>query len=243
MKSIPVITTWKDHHAMSIAAAHFFVAACLCSIAEKGKFVVAVSGGNTPSRLYQLLASEDFSRNIPWEKVFIFWSDERFVANTDIESNYRMVKENLLDHISIPGKNIFPVPAGKTADKSAAKYEKTIRGFFKNRKIIFDLLLLGVGKDGHTASLFPGNPVLKENKKLVKAVWLENKQTGRISFTLPLINCAAQVFFLVSGKEKSEVVAAALTGKKIKPALPVQAVRPRNGTMTWMLDEEAAATI
>ena len=159
------ITIWKDTEALSIAAAHFFVAECHRCIAKKGKFVVALSGGSTPKRLYQLLASPEFNRNIPWEKVFLFWSDERFVLHTDADSNYRMVKESLLDHISIPEKNIFAIPINETAKESAKEYEASINQFYKSKKIVFDWLLLGMGDDGHTASLFPGTTILKEKKK------------------------------------------------------------------------------
>ncbi len=243
MKTHPVITVWKDAEVLSTAAAHFFMAECHRCIAKKGKLVVALSGGNTPKRLYQILASPDFSRNIPWEKVFLFWSDERFVAHTDKESNYRMVKENLLDHISIPEKNIFPVPVYDTAKKSASAYEKTIEHFFKNKKNVFDWLLLGIGNDGHTASLFPGTAILNEKKRIVKEVWIEQKKSWRISFTLPLINEASQVIFLVAGKDKACVIADILNDKKIKPALPSQLVKPVKGTIYWMLDEEATAEI
>lgn len=241
MKNDPVISTWKDPEALATAAAHFFVAECHRCIAKKRSFVVALSGGTTPKRLYQLLATPGFSRNIPWGNVFLFWSDERFVTYADKESNYRMVKENLLDHISIPVANIFPVPVVGTAKRSAKEYEATIRQFFGNKKGSFDWLLLGIGDDGHTASLFPGTSIIKERKRLVKEVWLEQKQNWRISFTLPLINKSAQIIFLVSGKEKSPVVVDILQRTKIKPALPAQLVNPVKGNIHWMLDEAAAA--
>lgn len=237
------IFIWKDTEAVSIAAAHFFVAACHRCIAKKGKFVVALSGGNTPKRLYQLLASPDFSRNIPWDNIFLFWSDERFVPQTDTDSNYQMVKENLLDHISIPGKNIFPMPVNSTAKEGAKEYEATIRHFFNNKKTVFDWLLLGLGDDGHTASLFADTAILKEKKRLIKEVWVKQKETWRISFTLPLINKATQIIFLVSGKKKAAVVSDILHHKKISLALPSQLIKPAKGILYWMLDEQAAANI
>ncbi len=243
MRSNHAITTWKDPETLAVAAAHFFVAECHRCLAKKGSFVVALSGGNTPKRLYQVLASTDFSRNIPWEKVFICWSDERFVTYADKESNYRMVKENLLDHISIPPNNIFPVPVNGTAKKAAKEYESSIREFFGTKKVKFDWLLLGIGDDGHTASLFPGTSILHERKRLVKEVWLEQKQSWRISFTLPLINKAAQIIFLVSGKEKAIVVSDIIQHKKIKPAYPAQLIKPVSGNIHWMIDEEASANI
>ena len=234
------ILTWKDAEAVSVAAAHFFIADCHRCIARRGRFIVALSGGNTPKRLYQLLATPEFSNNIPWNKIFLFLSDERFVPYTDADSNYRMIKENLLDHISIPEKNIFPVPVNGTAKKCAKVYEATIKDFFNNKKPVIDFLLLGVGDDGHTASLFPGTDILKEKKKLVKEVWVEAKQTFRISFTLPFINKAAQIIFLVAGKEKATVVSDIVHHKKIKPALPAQLVNPVKGNVCWMIDKEAA---
>jgi len=234
---------WKDAEAASIAAAYFFVTECQRCIAEKGKFVVALSGGNTPKRLFQLLGGTEFSRNINWQKVFIFWSDERFVPDTDEDSNYRMAKENLLDHISIPAKNIFNTPITGTAKASAAKYEMSLRKFFKKERVVFDHLLLGIGDDGHTASLFPGTDILTEKKKLIKEVWVEQKKAWRISFTLLLINRASQVVFLVTGKEKAAVIVSVLNRKKIKPALPSQLVKPVNGKVCWILDDEAAGSL
>ncbi len=243
MKKNVAITVWKDAEVLSFAAAHFFVTECNRCIAKKGKFTVALSGGNTPKRLYQLLATPAFSTNIPWDKVFLFWSDERFVANTDADSNYKMVKENLLDHISIPEENIFPVPVDGTAKKSAKAYEETIKNFFNEKRAVFDFLLLGIGEDGHTASLFPDTDILKEKKRLVREVWVEAKQTFRISFTLPLINKSAQIIFLVAGKEKASVVAEIINHKKINPALPAQLVKPVKGNILWMVDEDAAGKL
>lgn len=237
------ITVWKDAEALSIAAAQYFVAAYHRCTAKKGKFIVALSGGSTPKRLYQLLATPAFSRNIAWENVFLFWSDERLVPHTDADSNYRMVKENLLDHISIPEKNVFAIPVHGKAKDCAKEYEASINHFFKNKKVVYDWLLLGLGNDGHTASLFPGTAILKEKKRLIKEVWVEEKQIWRISFTFPLINNAAQIIFLIAGKEKAGVVASVINRTKIKPALPSQLVEPEKGTIYWMLDEEAAAKI
>ncbi|MDZ4794599.1 MAG: 6-phosphogluconolactonase [Bacteroidota bacterium] len=243
MKSPTGITIWKDAEALAIAAAHFFVTECQRCMAKKENFVVALSGGTTPKRLYQLLASLAFSRNIPWNKVFLFWSDERFVPHTDTDSNYRMVKENLLDHIAIPAENVFAVPVNSTPKKNAKEYEAAIEKKIRNKNIVFDLVILGLGDDGHTASLFPGTSVLKEKKRYIKEVWVEQKQNWRISFTLPLINHAAQILFLVAGKEKATILADILHAKKVRPALPAQLVNPVKGTIYWMLDEEAAAKI
>ena len=234
----PSLTIWKDPEALSIAAAHFFVAACERYVAEKDRFTVALSGGNTPARLYQLLASPAFSNNIPWKKVFLFWSDERLVPYTSPDSNYRLAKENLLDHIPIPKKNIFPTSVTPNAQKAAAQYDHAIRRFFLLRKPSLDWILLGTGPDGHTASLFPGTDILDEKRKLVREVWVEKKQSWRISFTYPMIHKAKEVVVLASGKEKAPVIAQWVRNKK--PFLPVQRVNP-SGVVRLLIDRDAAS--
>jgi 6-phosphogluconolactonase len=237
MKSIPDRTIWKDHEAMSLAAAHCFVAACHQAIRKWGKFSVALSGGTTPKRFYELLALAEFTRNIPWKKIFLFWSDERFVTHTSPDSNYGMVKKSLLDKIDIPPKNIFPIPVSGDPGQNAQQYETTIKRFFNNKPAAFDWLLLGTGSDGHTASLFPHTPVLIENRKWIKQVWVDDKQSWRITFTYPLINKAKQIIFLVSGKEKSAVVNAVFSSP-VKKIYPVQYVNAERSL--WIMDKPAA---
>jgi 6-phosphogluconolactonase len=237
MKSLPDRTVWKDHEAMSLAAAHFFVVACHKAVAKNGRFTIALSGGTTPKRFYELLASPEFNKNIPWKKVFLFWSDERFVTHKSPDSNFAMAKKSLLDHIDIPPKNIFPVPVTGDPEQCARQYELTIKKFYAGKPIEFDWVLLGTGSDGHTASLFPHTPVLIENRKLIKQVWLEEKQAWRISFTYPLINRAKQIILLVSGKEKSSVVNAVFN-KRAKQMYPVQYVNAERSV--WIMDEAAA---
>ncbi len=237
MKTIPDKTIWKDHEAMSMAAAHFFVAACHHAVNKQGKFSVALSGGSTPKRFYEILATAEFNKNIPWKKVFLFWSDERFVVHTSPDSNYNMVKKSLLDKIDIPPKNVFPIPVTGDPGQNAKQYEALIKKFFLNKQPAFDWLLLGTGPDGHTASLFPHTPVLIENKRLVKHVWVKDKQAWRITFTYPLINRAKQIIFLVSGKEKRQVINAVFS-KPNRKVCPVQYVSP--GKSLWIIDKSAA---
>ena len=234
---MPDKTIWKDHEAMSMAAAHFFVLTCHQAIAKRGRFTVALSGGNTPKRTYELLATPAFSKNISWKKVFLFWSDERFVSHKSPDSNYNMVKKSLLDHIGIPLKNISPVPVTGNPEQCACQYEATIKKYYNNKQAIFDWILLGTGNDGHTASLFPHSPVLNENRKLIKQVWLPEKKSWRISFTYPLINKAKQIILLVSGKEKMHVVNAVFT-KRAKKIYPVQYVNAERSL--WIMDRDAA---
>lgn len=233
------ILTWKDADELSQAAVLFFVAECQRCIVQKGTFVVALSGGSTPKKLFELLATPGISRNIPWKQVFFFWSDERFVPLTDADSNYHMAKESLLDHIPIPKKNVFATPVKGSPKDCAKQYEESLRRFFDGKKAVFDWLLLGAGPDGHTASLFPGTDILEEKKRLVKEVWVEAKQTWRISFTYPLINKAANIVFLVSGAEKAPVIKEVIKKSISKNPLPVQLVQPASGQVWWLLDEAA----
>lgn len=239
MKHLKLV--WENAEALSVAAAHYFVERCAKHIAEKGSFSVSLSGGSTPKRLYQLLATPAFSRNIDWKKVFLFWGDERFVPHTHEESNYKMVKEALLDHVKIPKKNVFAVPTKGEAKDCALQYEKTIQQVL-GKQMQIDLTLLGMGDDGHTSSLFPGTDVLSEKKRFIKEVWVESKQTFRISSTYRFINNSKEVMFLVTGAAKAPVLKY-IFAKNAKAKYPVQDVNLKKGNAIWMLDEAAAGLI
>jgi 6-phosphogluconolactonase len=223
------------------AAAEKFCSLGSSAIQDHGKFTVALSGGSTPRGLHQELVTQ-FSSSLPWGKVFFFWGDERHVPPDSSDSNYRMAKETLLSKLPIPPENIFRVPAElPDARQAAAKYEQTLQKFFKTATDSmprFDFILLGMGPDGHTASLFPGTAALQERDHLVVANWVEKLNTFRITFTYPLLNNAACVMFLVSGDEKAEMVRRAL--KDPAANLPCQKVRPVNGELLWYLDKGAA---
>ncbi|WP_346236246.1 6-phosphogluconolactonase [Niabella insulamsoli] len=235
MQQIKLI--WENAEALSLAAAHYFVERCNQHIADKGLFSVSLSGGSTPKRLYELLATPAFSRNIDWKKVQLFWGDERFVPHTHDDSNYRMVKEALLDHVKIPRKHVFAMPTKGTAIDCAAQYEQTMKDAL-GRKMQIDLTLLGMGDDGHTSSLFPGTDVLQEQKKFIKEVWVESKQTYRLSSTYRLINNSGEAMFLVAGAAKAPVVKH-IFSKQAKNKYPVQNVALKKGNAVWMLDEAA----
>lgn len=232
------ILIWKDAEAVSKAAAYFFIKSGKESIAKTGCFTVALSGGNTPKRLYQILATPEFRDHIDWKHVFICWSDERFVPHTHDDSNYKMAKENLLDHIAIPKKNILAVPTKGSPEKCAAQYEQAIKNVL-GKKLSVDLTLLGMGDDGHTASLFPGTDILHEKRKLVKEVWVADKQTWRISFTYPLINRSKEILFLISGAAKAPVLKKMVQSSKSTPSFPVQGVSPKTGNLLVLADEAA----
>jgi 6-phosphogluconolactonase len=235
----PEIRVFPDINTFSRAAAGEIVALARRAVAERGRFSLVLSGGTTPRILYNLLATE-YSDKIPWEAVHLFFGDERFVPKDDPESNFAMADEALISKIQIPEGNIHPVPthAGSPGE-AAQRYEREIKKFLGEGT--FDLVLLGMGDDGHTASLFPGNPVLEERERWVAAVEAPGsyRTRQRVTMTLPLINRAGKVFFLVAGEEKREVLEAIMGdpggAKRLYPAALVSC----EGGVEWFVDRAA----
>ncbi|HLJ85245.1 MAG TPA: 6-phosphogluconolactonase [Candidatus Angelobacter sp.] len=237
-----------DAASLNRAAVDEFARCARNAIDARGKFCVALASGSTPRGVYSLLAEDDQaaqhanSRRLPWDKVFFFFGDERHVPPTDVESNYRMASEALLSKVPIPTANIFRVMAEQDANSAATQYEDTLRSLFQlgaNQWPRFDLIFLGIGPDGHTASLFPDSPALKESSRMVAANWVEKFQSYRITFTFPVLNHAEEVVFLVSGDSKAEIILDILQGQR-KDAYPCQHVHPVSGKLLWMLDRGAA---
>ena len=226
------------------AAAEQFVQVGRNAIGAQGRFTVALSGGSTPKSLYSLLAAN--YANFAWNRTFLFFGDERHVPPDHADSNYRMVNEALLTKIQIPAENVFRVQAeNPDAAAAALDYENQLRRFFELKPgefPRFDLILLGMGPDGHTASLFPGSEGLKEQSRLVIANSVEKFKTHRITFTFPVLNSATEVMFLASGTDKADMVRQVLEGKNAPP-YPAQQVQPTNGKLLWMLDESAASQL
>ena len=240
-RSIEVLPTAAD---LFHAAAEEFISVGRSAIGAQGRFTVALSGGSTPKALYSLLATN--YATFPWNRVFLFFGDERHVPPTDPESNYRMVNEALLTKITIPSENVFRV-SGENPDAlaAAADYEAQVRRFFALKPSEFprfDLILLGVGPDGHTASLFPDSEALEEKTRLVVANWVAKFNTHRITFTFPVLNHANEVMFMAIGADKADMLQQILEGKS-SPPLPSQRVQPSEGKLLWMLDEAAAAKL
>jgi 6-phosphogluconolactonase len=241
MPSEPQVEVFGSPQELFAAAAKKFCSVGSSAIQDHGRFTVALSGGSTPRGLHQELVTH-FSSELQWGNVFFFWGDERHVPPDSSDSNYRMAKETLLSKLPIAPENIFRVPAElPDARQAAAKYEQTIQKFFRLEPDSFprfDFILLGMGPDGHTASLFPGTAALQEKDHLVVANWVEKLNAFRITFTYPVLNNAAHVMFLVSGDEKAEMVRRAL--KDPGANLPCQRVRPASGELLWYLDKGAA---
>jgi 6-phosphogluconolactonase len=211
------------------------------AIRKRGSFVVALSGGKTPAPFYRRLARER-GEGAQWNKTHIFFVDERFVSATDADSNYRMIKETLLDSAGVPAGNVHPIPTDLSDPMSAAlRYERDVAFFFGDRIPEFDLIVLGIGTDGHTASLFPGNQVLKEEKQLVTAVFLGRQMHNRITLTLPVLNKARNVIFLVAGKEKAKVLREVLQSSDL--SLPALLVAPEKGSVLYLADSGAGSLL
>ncbi len=229
---------------LSRAAALEVIEQARRAVQERGQFVIALSGGSTPRSLYSLLADDpSFRTRVPWERIRFFWGDERHVPPDHPESNYRMAREAMLSKIPIPSEDVHRIKAeNPDAQQVAEEYEDELRTFFRLKAgdfPRFDLVLLGMGPDGHTASLFPGTEALHERKRLVVANWVEKFQAYRITMTLPVLNQAAFVLFLVSGAVKAETLRLVLEGEGRKDPFPSQLVRPTNGRLLWLVDRPA----
>jgi 6-phosphogluconolactonase len=243
MASSPTIQVLATPADLFHAAAEELMRVGRAAIGGQGRFTVALSGGSTPRALYSLLAKDH--ANFPWARTYFFFGDERHVPPDHPDSNYRMANESLLSKVAIPAENVHPVRTeNPDAKQAAADYEADVRRFFELRAgefPRFDLILLGLGPDGHTASLFPDSEGLQEQSKLVIANWVEKFKTFRISFTYPVLNHAAEVIFLVSGADKADTVRQVLKGST--PPLPAQQVQPTDGKLLWMLDEAAGSKL
>jgi 6-phosphogluconolactonase len=240
------IRTLTTPQELFAAAAEVVVGAATDAVAQRGRFTIALSGGSTPKSLFNLLATN--ARTVlPWERMFFFWGDERHVPPTDPDSNYRMAEETMLSKVPVPPGNVFRMAAeNPDAAAVAEDYEKTLRKFFAlepGQVPVFDLILLGMGPDGHTASLFPGTAGLQEKSRLVIANWVEKMKTSRLTFTLPVLNATRCVTFLVSGTDKAAVLRTVLEGDVPAEQYPAKLVRPTDGKLIWLVDRAAASEL
>ncbi|MDT5063372.1 MAG: 6-phosphogluconolactonase [Acidobacteriota bacterium] len=231
-----------DSSQVARAAADRFAEIARAAIDARGRFSVALAGGSTPKQAYELLASDEYKDQLDWSKVHIFFGDERLVPPDDAESNYRMVNEAVLSHVAIPLENIHRMQGVGDAVANARLYEDELRTYFNDAEWPgFDLVLLGMGDDGHTASLFPGSPALAEQQAWVAANWVEKFNALRITLTAPAINHAAHVIFLVTGENKADRLAEVLSGGRDAGRLPSQLINPLNGSLEWLVDKSASA--
>ncbi|HSB75650.1 MAG TPA: 6-phosphogluconolactonase [Terriglobales bacterium] len=237
----PEIKIVADAEELSRVAAAEFEHAARNAIQVRDRFTVSLSGGSTPRGLYARLARD--AHRLPWNKVYLFWGDERHVPPDDKDSNYRMVRETLLAQAPIPPDHVFRMQAeDKDAARVAERYQQTLQQFF-NLKAgelpRFDLVLLGLGPDGHTASLFPESPALRERSSLVAANWVEKFGHHRLTLTALVLNNAAEVMFLVSGGEKSAALQSVLYSDAPAEKFPAKLIQPVNGRLIWLVDRAA----
>jgi 6-phosphogluconolactonase len=238
---VPDVRICADVNELSLRAAEATVDTIAASVRRHGRCSLALSGGNTPRALYALLASRCRER-IPWTDVHVFWGDERYVSTDDPESNYRMALETLLAHVPCPAGNIHPMPVSIVpSDAAAREYECTLRTYFSDGRPRFDLVLLGLGEEGHTASLFAGSPALSELRRWVVAANVAAKPPVRLTLTLPVLIQAATIYVLVAGSRKAQALGDVLTGKPDPSSYPAAGLLSAQGTLTWWADADAAA--
>ena len=235
------INVFKTVQELLVAMADYFVSTAKSSISSRKEFNVALSGGSSPKKLYEILASSDFKHQVEWDKVNFFFGDERYVPADDPDNNALMVKKALFDPLNISSSNIFTINTSLPPEEAAKKYTLTIANHFKDQKIRFDLVLLGLGDNSHTASLFPHTSVLSDKSASVKAVFLEEQNVYRITMTAPLINQARQIAFLVYGEAKTDAVRHVLEDVIDTEKYPAQLIHPEKGDLRWYLDEAAAS--
>ncbi len=230
------LTYYAAEHIVSIARA---------AMDSAGQFTFGLSGGSTPKPLFTLLADDTFARQIDWARVHVFWGDERCVPPDHAESNFRLAQETLLSHVPLPEDNIYRMKGELEPAQAAEEYEHRLRMFFGSDATWprFDLLLQGMGDDGHTASLFPGTPALHEQTRWVAANYVPKLESWRLTLTVPAINAAAHIMFLVAGANKAATLHTVLHGPAAPDAYPTQRIQPANGDLLWLVDAAAAAAL
>lgn len=235
-----MIQIFNDLEALSQQAAEKFAGLANRAIASQGRFNVALSGGNTPRRLYEILAGSPYHDQIHWEDVYVFWGDERCLPADDPRSNSQMARQTLLNHVPVPASHLHPILGDLPAALAATHYEAELQEFFGTQPPIFDLILLGLGENAHTASLFPNTPVLGESERWVSEVYVTEQSMYRVTMTAPLINQAREVIFLVSGAEKAPALRSVLEGAHHPYEYPAQLIHPNGAHPTWLVDKAAA---
>lgn len=244
MSTAPTIVVVPDAPALARAVAEQVVTCATTAIRARGQCLLALAGGSTPSAAYAALASEPFRHKLDWSRLHVVWGDERCVPPDDPRSNYRMAREALLDHVPLPPATIHRIAGELDPAQAASDYESQLRSLVglgaPDTEAGLDLVLLGMGSDGHTASLFPGKAAVRERVRWVMAEFIEAVGMWRVTLTPVAINASRQVSFVVSGAAKARRLQEVLEGPRVPDRLPAQSVRPTHGRLTWLVDEAAA---
>jgi 6-phosphogluconolactonase len=236
----PTVDIFADLEAVSQAAADLYVDAAVKAVRNRGWFAVALSGGGTPQRTLELLAETPRRDRAPWAQTHVFWGDERCVPPGDPRSNVSMARAALLDRLSLPPRQIHPIDCAGAPAAGASRYEVDLRNFFGAGAPRFDLIFLGLGADGHTASLFPFSPALHETERWTAATTAPDGSTERVTLTPPIINRAALIAFLAAGGEKADALRLVVEGGADPDRFPAAAIRPLDGELRWLVDRGAA---
>lgn len=243
MKTENNVHIYPDATTLSEAATRLIIGIINEAISQQGRCTIALSGGHTPQGVYATLATQPYCDEIDWHKTFFFWGDERCVPPNDPMNNAYLAKKIFLNQIPVPDGNIFPIDCSISPNITATHYEESIRDFFGEWHPRFDLILLGLGENGHTASLFPGNEQVLDDMQLVVDVYVPEQEMHRVTMTPYLINNATHIMFLVTGIEKAAILKQTLSGPQRHEDIPAQAIQPRNGTLYWLVDKAAASLI
>lgn len=239
-----VFKIYPDSSVLAQTAVQAICDSAACAISERGVFHFVLSGGSTPKAVYSLLAQDLYRSNIDWSNVHLWWGDERSVPPNHPDSNYLMVRDSLIQYVNIPAEHIHRIQAELNPAQAAQLYESELEKVFQSETLpCFDLILLGLGEDGHTASLFPGTSALYEHQRWVIENYIEKLDVWRITLTLPLLNCAKQMMVLVNGKNKAQIVKHVLQGDPSLATYPIQLIQPVQGQLIWLLDSDAANQI
>jgi len=238
-----MIKVFDNVNELSKAAADLILDISNRETEKKGNFSLVFSGGSSPKQTYKNLSQSFYKDKIPWNKTFLFWGDERFVPEDDPQNNFKMTNDILIKKIPVPRNQIFPISTKGKPVNCALQYEETIKNFFKGKTSSFDLIILGLGDNGHTASLFPNTEVLNEKERLVKEVFVKELNMYRITLTAPVINKAKNILFIVFGEDKAETISKVIEGNFDSQNLPAQLIKPDDGTIRWFIDKSAASKL
>ncbi len=233
----------KDIDELSKDVADWIITYVENILEHKDRFTIVLSGGNTPKKLYRLLASDKYKNKIEWSKLHFFWGDERYVPFKDDRNNAKMAFESLLDRVAVIKEQIHLIHTDIEPEAAAIEYEKLLHHYFPDSNHTFDLVLLGMGDDAHTLSLFPGNALVNEKKAWVRSFYSEEQKIHRITLTAPVINAAGRVAFLVNGSDKAAALYHVLSGEHDPEFYPSQIIQPYNNELFWWVDEAAATDI